>query len=166
MRIRQFCVGLGVVFLANALPVFADPITVVFSDRSLLMDAAVGSVRSFGESMRNQDAMSTATGVFAAQGSATVAGSLFSQVLGNPIFNGHGDTAASHSSTSVPSAGHSQANYFARFDVAVAQQYSFLANFTTTGNDAGNRSSWRAELLSSPDTALPQSTFLFEGNDT
>ena len=150
---------------AIAAPAVADPITVVAATRAVTVSQNIGTISSSGEPQFNQDALSNATGLVRPDGSARSAGSLFSQILGDPTFNGHGETSASFDST-VSAGAEAHASYFVAFDVNATQQYTFAANFSTTGTDATDRSLWGAQLFFFPNGPNPRTAFSFSGGDT
>jgi len=147
MRIRQFCVLLGVVFSANALPVFADPITVVSLTRLVHVEATAGADSRAADAADSSLLFVTVT---ARSGTDFIlpGASLDTTQVRNDAFAVSGEAFVNDSSAAGRVGAIANARFAATFLVNEPLQYVFASNFLATGNSGGRLSVWSTDLTS------------------
>jgi len=157
MRIRQFCVLLGVVLSANALPVSADPVTLVSVSKTVQLSATPGNdTQTFTGS--------EGTIITASSGPdfSTVGGTIGAISTLARNIEGEGSAFVNHSSATTASGGSASSEFVVVFDANQALEYFFGGSFAAR-SDASHTASWHAELVNE---ATNTSVFQFSGTTT
>jgi PEP-CTERM motif len=155
------CLVIGSFMTAS--PAMADTISLVSSNRDILVSVAAGRFDSGTTVLTNNDVLTNTVGVVDPGCCSATAAAMLTSSIGN--FSGRGATATSQQSTTLPAGGHAQSDYFVTFDVNQTQRFLFDGAFTTTGTDANNRSEWATELFQFPNGPNPHAAFNVSGND-
>jgi hypothetical protein len=146
MRLKRVGVWLGVVMLANAVPVFADPITVLRTTRTLTLQATAGGDSATSESADRSFLSQTITATSGSDFGQVGASLDTTNVIGMDV-HVLGDSFIDHGSGGAASGGVAHATFTMQFDVNEPLNYIFGATFATTGNDELHRSLWAADLV-------------------
>ena len=146
----------------DSLPLLADPVTLVSSQRAIAVSAVAGPVSTGTTVLLDQDVLSNSIGAINPGCCSGTASALLISSTSN--FNGRGATATSQQTTTLSAGGHAQSNYFVTFDLNQTQRFSFDAAFTASATDPNNRSEWATKLFFFPNGPFPRTAFDFSGS--
>lgn len=156
MRISGPAMLLAVTILGTAIPLYADPISIVATGRSVFATSMAGQDFQLTQA-QDKDVLSTGTTSVWPPADVANAGASLSSSIQSVLFEGAGSSFVNHTSVTATGGGGSEATYYVEFDAAQPVTYTFNGDFSTVGT-----SQWLAALH---DVALDTDVFHYQDGD-